>query len=349
MEDITIKDIAKKCGVGVSTVSRAMNNHPDINPKTKDMIMQVIKETGFAPNNNARNLKRTDAKCIALLVKGIGNPFFTKMIQVIEEETKNRKYAMVLRHVDNSEDEVAVAMELIKEKRLRGIVFLGGTFYHDREVLERLNVPFIFSTIGISEVSEEERQAYSNIAVDDKLESKRMTDYLLDLGHKKIAIIAEGPRECSVGQLRLEGYLKAFADRGLETDPDLIVYVDEKIERYSMENGYLTAQKLLKTGKDFTAIFAIADNLAMGACRAMIEAGKEIPRDVTVVGFDGIDAGKYYNPQLTTMKQPVADMAKKTISLLLDVIAGKKQHEHILFPAELVIRESSAGASRQLG
>lgn len=91
MPEITIKDIAKRCGVGVSTVSRAINNHPDINPETKNMVMEVIREMGFVPNNSARNLKRTDAKCIAVLVKGISNPLFSSMIQVIEEETRKKK------------------------------------------------------------------------------------------------------------------------------------------------------------------------------------------------------------------------------------------------------------------
>ncbi|WP_330369742.1 LacI family DNA-binding transcriptional regulator [Butyrivibrio sp. FCS014] len=97
MAEITIVEIAKRCGVGVSTVSRAINNHSDINPETKKRIMEVIKETGYIPNNSARNLKRTDAKCIAVLVKGITNPFFAPMIAVVEEEIEKMKYALVLK------------------------------------------------------------------------------------------------------------------------------------------------------------------------------------------------------------------------------------------------------------
>ena len=130
MEEITIKDIARICGVGVSTVSRAINNHPDINPETKEMIMRVIKENNYVPNNSARNLKRQDAKAIAVLVKGINNSFFSQMIKVLEEEIKEKSYAMVLQHVDYDEDEVEVALKLVKEKRLRGIIFLGGYLVH---------------------------------------------------------------------------------------------------------------------------------------------------------------------------------------------------------------------------
>ena len=139
MPEITIKDIAKRCGVGVSTVSRAMNNHPDINQETKNMVMEVIREVGFVPNNSARNLKRTDAKCIAVLVKGISNPLFGDMIQVIEEETQKKKYSLVLMHVEYDEDEVDVALELVKEKRLRGIVFLGGYFFHSQEKISNFD------------------------------------------------------------------------------------------------------------------------------------------------------------------------------------------------------------------
>ena len=147
MAEITIKDIAKECGVGVSTVSRALNNHPDINPETRKKILEVIEQTGFIPNNSARNLKRTDAKCIAMLVKGITNPFFSKMIEIIEDEAKRKRYALVLRHVDAQEDELDVALELEKEKRLRGIDFLGGMLRHSQEKLDKLKVQNIFCGI----------------------------------------------------------------------------------------------------------------------------------------------------------------------------------------------------------
>ena len=340
MAEITIRDIAKKCGVGISTVSRAINNHPDINPETKKMIMDVIGETGFIPNNSARNLKRTDAKCIAVLVKGITNPFFSNMIRIIEEETQRNKYALVLRHVEAHEDEVDVALELEKEKRLRGIVFLGGRFAHSQEKISKLNVPFIFSTIGVSVSDSLGKLDFSSISVDDMEESRKMTEYLLELGHRQIAIIAERPEE-PIGRLRVEGYRKAFEEKNLKVPEELICYVQDGIDYYSMENGYLTTKKLLASGQKVTAIFATADSLAIGACRAVLEAGKRVPEDISVAGFDGIEMGEYYNPKLTTMKQPVEKMAKDSIRLLLDVIAERQEHQHRIFPAELTVREST--------
>ena len=131
------RHVAHLCGgTDVSTVSRAINNHPDINPETKDMIMQVIKDHNYVPNNSARNLKRSEARAIAVLIKGISNPFFNKMIKIFEEEIQKKKYSFVLQHVDERQDEVDVAIQLEKEKRLNGIVFLGGFFSHSRRKAE---------------------------------------------------------------------------------------------------------------------------------------------------------------------------------------------------------------------
>lgn len=154
MDTITIKDIAKICGVGVATVSRALNNHPDINPETKERIMEVVEQYGFVPNNSARNLKIIDSKTIAVLVKGMTNPFFMKMIGVMEEEIQAKHYSLELRHVDEKTDEIEVAMELVKEKKLRGIILLGGFITHSIEKLKKIGVPFVLSTIPLSEDSD---------------------------------------------------------------------------------------------------------------------------------------------------------------------------------------------------
>ena len=341
MDEITIKDIARICKVGVSTVSRAINNHPDINPETKKMIMDVIEEYGYIPNNSARNLKRTDAKCIAILVKGISNPFFSGMIKIIEEEVEKKKYSLVLRHVEYEEDEVDVALELIKEKRLRGIIFLGGYFYHSQDKLEKLNVPFILSTAGC--VPENmSKNHYSSFTVDDEKEGHRLTNYLIKMGHKKIAILAGETENISVGQLRLAGYKRALKEQGIKINSKLICPMISNIEYYSMQNGYEVTKNLLDSGEEFSAIFAISDVLAVGAIRAIIDMGKRVPEDVSVAGYDGIELSKYYNPTLTTIKQPVNEMAKASIDLLFDIISGKQKNQHRVFDGELIIRESTA-------
>ncbi|MGL5259494.1 MAG: LacI family DNA-binding transcriptional regulator [Lachnospiraceae bacterium] len=340
MSEITIKDIAKICNVGVSTVSRAINNHPDINQETKKLIMNVIKEHNYIPNNSARNLKRTDAKTIAVLVKGIANPFFNNIIKIMEEEVKKKKYSLVLQHVEFGEDEVEVALELIKEKRLRGIVFLGGYFNHSEEKLGQLNVPFVLSTIGGS-LETTNKITYSSISVDDEKESFSVVEYLINIGHKKIAILAADEQDESIGKLRLNGYLKAHEKNHILLNPNLIRTIKNKFQTYTIENGYEMTKDLLKSKEEFTALFAISDNMAIGACRAILEEGYKIPEDYSVVGYDGITMGAYYFPAISTLVQPVEEMALATIGLLFNVIRGKEQHQHIVFKGNLVIRESS--------
>lgn len=339
MEPITIKDVARLCGVGVSTVSRAINNHPDINQETKTMIMQVIKEHNYVPNNSARNLKRSDSKTIAVLIKGISNPFFNSMIKVFEQEIQKKKYSFLLHRVDQKENEVDVAVELIKEKKLKGIVFLGGYFSHNQEKLEQLGVPFVLSTIGM--MKEDKSVGYSSVSVDDREESYKMVDYLCKLGHRQIAILAATSWDESIGRLRLEGYQRALKDNGIEIDPGLCFYMKEDIEGYTMANGYAVMNEVFDSKKEVTAVFAVSDSIAIGACRSIFDHGKRIPEDYSVAGFDGLDFIHYYNPTLTTIRQPVDEMAAATIKILFDVIKKKSDHQQIVFKAELLEGQST--------
>jgi len=338
MEITTIKDIAKLCGVGVSTVSRAINNHPDINKETKEMIMQVIKEHNYIPNNSARNLKRSNSDTIAVLIKGISNPFFSSMIKTFEREIKKKKYSFILQRVDSKEDEIDVANQLVKEKKLKGIVFLGGYFSHSDEKLGQLKVPFVLSTIGTTQKID--KTICSSVSVDDFKESYKIVDYLCKLGHKKIAILTPLKDE-SIGDLRFNGYMSALQDNGIVNEKNLIRYMKDEMDSYSMENGYAVTKELLQSEEEFTAIYAICDSIAIGACKAIFDAGKKVPEDYSVAGFDGLDIAHYYNPSVTTIRQPVEEMAEATIKILFDVIRKKTSAQHKTFSGEFIIGQST--------
>ena len=342
----TIKDIAKACGVGVSTVSRAINNHPDINPETKQMILDVIKEHNYIPNNSARNLKRTKAKSVAVLIKGISNPFFSRMIEIIEHETQRKKYTFVLQRVEENEDELNVALQLAKEKKLKGIIFLGGMITHSEEKIRQLDVPFVLSTSGYLAGKGKDGKwngnaSWSFVTVDDYGESYKIVNYLCSLGHKRIAILAADIEDDSIGKLRYEGYKQALRDNGIEPCGELECHMDERVDNYSMQTGYRLMNKLLSMNKDFTAVYAIADSLAIGACRAIVENNKKIPEDYSVAGFDGLETGEFYNPSLTTIRQPVEKIAKETVELLFQIMQKGGSNRQIVLPGELVIREST--------
>ncbi len=340
METATIKDIARICGVAVSTVSRAINDHPDINKETKAQIMQAISEHNYIPNNSARNLKRSESNTIAVLIKGISNSFFSTMLKVFENDILREKNSILLYRVEEHEDEIEIALLLEKEKRLKGIIFLGGYFFQSEEKLKQLKVPFILSTGGASEKID--KNCYSYVAVDDFQESYKMVDYLCKLGHKRIATISAPPDDESIGKLRLEGYIKALEDNHIPFDQSLVCYnEDEELDTFSMKYGYEVTKKLLLSGTDFTAIFAISDSMAVGACKAIFEMGKKVPEDYSVAGYDGMDITFYYQPSITTIRQPVEEMAEETMRILLKLIDKNIDVERKIFPADLVIGQST--------
>lgn len=387
MGSMTIKDIAKICGVGVSTVSRAMNNHPDINPETKEMIKQVMKEHNYVPNNSARNLKRTASKTIAVLVKGVANPFFRKMIKILEQEITAKKYSFILQGVEETENEAEIALHLAKEKKLKGIIFLGGTIIHPEDCLENLDVPFVLSTTPVYEAEEDEEESgigwkseeqldslkktvktadkmpdnpsdndkkesketekknmvYATVSVDDRKESYKIVQYLCSLGHKKIGLLTARADDLSIGLLRGRGYLDALSDNGISYDESLVVYMSDDMETYSMQTGYDMMNRLLDRRQDFTAVYAVSDAVAIGACRAIFDRGYSVPEDFSVAGFDGLDAAHYYHPSITTISQPVEEMAKETIELLFQLIKKKKGKRYCVFEGVLEEGESTAG------
>lgn len=339
MESITIKDIAKICGVGVSTVSRAINNQSGIKEETKNMILDVIRENNYIPNNSARNLKRSETKNIAILIKGINNLFFNPMITEFEKEIKKRRYTFILQHVDENQDEIEVAIELEKEKKLKGIVFLGGYFSHSKEKLEKLTVPFVLSTVGTSDNMQD--MEYSSVSVDDLKESYKIVDYLCKLGHNRIAILSATNDDESIGKLRFQGYKRALIDNNIEFDEKLVYYLKSGNDRYSMQSGYEAAKKMLKGELKCSAVFAITDLIAIGACRAIREKGYRIPEDISVAGYDGLKLSNFITPTLTTVRQPVEEIAAETLKILFDVINERNTSVHKVFSGELIIGEST--------
>ncbi|MCQ2537102.1 MAG: LacI family transcriptional regulator [Lachnospiraceae bacterium] len=340
METITIREVAKACGVGVSTVSRAINNHPNISDEKKALILRKIEELGYVPNNSARNLKRSGGKAIAVLVKGMTNPFFNVMIKIMEAEIIANGYTMVLQHVDPSEDEADVAIELAKEKKLCGIIFLGGIFARTGRSLNNIHIPYVISTVG-SPIKGISKADYSSVSVDDEIEGEKVTSFLLARGRKRIAIFAGAHNDTSVGMLRLSGYKRALKNAGIEFDEELVLYLPDENEEYSYENGYAAAKRLLNKHIEFDAIFAVADVMAVGALRALNEEKINVPKEVAVIGFDGIELTGYTNPALSTLAQPIEEMAYETSSLLLNVLDGSGEHRHSVFEGRIIERETT--------
>lgn len=338
MAALTIKDIAKICGVGISTVSRAINDDPRINKDTRDRILKVIEEYHYVPNNSARNLKMSESNTIALLMKGIDNQFFQGMLKIFEEELKKLEYSFLIHALGEDQDDASVAVALAKEKRLKGIIFLGGVLDCSEEILKTMGIPYVLCTVPFNR--EKPRKNCSAVSIDDEKESYRAVEYLIKKGHRRVAIITARECDYSVGKKRLDGYKKALKDYGIEYDPQLVRFMRKDIPEYTVANGYAVTKELLASGADFTALFTISDLTAFGAYKAISEAGKKIPEDYSVVGFDGLEMTNYFIPTLTTMEQPCEALVKSSITLLMEAIHGEGEGKQLIFDAKMIERES---------
>lgn len=327
---VTIKDIAKQCGVSVSTVSRVLNDHPDVSDANRQRVMEVVQALHYVPNNSARDLVRPQSDAVGLVVRGVGNPFFTGVIQAVEEAIGEAGYTMVLHQIRSGEDELRAGAELARSKRLRGLILLGGCFDYTWEQVAVLDVPFVCCsyTNRFGSLAE---SAYSSVSIDDREEARRAVELLLDQGHRKIGVLLDSTRDHSISQLRYMGYRQALEDRGVALDVSLV----EETGTFDMAAAYAGTRALLERRGDLTAVFAIADSMAVAAMKALHDGGRRVPEDCSVVAIDGINMSAYTVPTLTTLVQPQAEMGRRAVRILVDMIEGRRGNRHVLLDTDL--------------
>ena len=336
---MTIKDIAELCGVSVSTVSRVLNNHPDVSAANRERVMAVVQSSHYVPNNSARDLVKPQSDTIGLVVRGAGNPFFTGIIPVIEQAIHQAGYTMVLHQIRPGEDELRAGAELARSKRLRGLILMGGRFDYTKDQVALLGIPFVCCTYTNS-FGTLERTDYSSVSIDDQQAAYRAVRLLTDYGHRKIGVILDSVRDHSISQLRYKGYCQALQDAGIPLDPELV----EETVTYEMADGYAGMERLLKRRSDLTAVFAISDAMAVAAMKALHDHGKRVPEDCSVVAIDGIDMSAYFVPTLTTLVQPQQELGENSVRILVDMIEGRATNRHL----QLETRLRQGGSVRSL-
>ena len=330
---MTIKDLAAKTGYAVGTVSRALNNHPNVSEKTRTAILQAAAEMGFEINLNAKQLKQTHSNTILVIVKGIGNELFGEMVESIQHLISETRYQLAVDYMDEDANEVARAVQLYREKKPLGILFLGGVNANFQRDFSSIDIPCVVVTSDTSTLPFEN---LSSVSTDDREAGYRAIETLIVMGHRKIAVIG-GDREVSdTSRLRYEGCLRAFSEHNIPFDPDR----DYQGVRYSYQDGYRATKALLAAGREFTALFTCADVMAIGAMRALSESGKRVPEDVSVMGVDGLPMGEYLVPQLATVAQSAGQMAKRSVEILLDCIENGASARHETVDFHIQSRES---------
>ncbi|MBQ6878116.1 MAG: LacI family DNA-binding transcriptional regulator [Oscillospiraceae bacterium] len=323
---MTIKDLAEKTGYGVATVSRVLNNHPNVSEKAKKAIMKAVEESGFQINDNAKQLKQQRATSILVVVKGTSNEMFGSLVETIQSEVAKTDYPLIVDYIDEDDNEVLRAVRLCREKKPLGIMILGGNMEHFRNDFEKIEVPCVLVS---SDASNLKFDNLSSVSTDDRFAAKCAVDSLVALGHKRFAIVGGDCETSDTGRLRFEGCMDSFREHGIDFDREL----DYKGVRFSYQDGYNATCRLIENKRNFTALFAAADVMAIGAIRALRDYGFRVPEDVSVLGFDGLALGSFLVPKLSTVEQSVRKMAVRSVEILLDSIEnnGKSRHERVPF------------------
>ncbi len=332
---MNIKALAKLCGVSVSTVSRALNGHPDVSEEVREKVLAAAREYHYVPNDAARDLVSRQSEAIGLVVKGIGNIFYTPVIRAMEKAAEAAGCSLVFHQINIDEDELLAGAALARSKKLKGLVFLGGKCDYTPAQTALLTVPFVCCTYRNSFGTLPE-DAYASVTADDVRTAYDATKYLLDNGHRQIAILLSGAADGSVGALRYEGYARALREAGIAPKSALVA----ENPNYSMHGAYNAVTGLLRSGAEFTALFATADTMALAAVRALHDAGRQVPGDVSVIGIDGISVTQYTVPVLTTMVQPAEELGRTAVDMLLDIVNGSSPNRHVTLGAVLRKGES---------
>ncbi|MGV1063161.1 LacI family DNA-binding transcriptional regulator [Clostridium perfringens] len=332
-----IKDIAKIAGVGVGTVSRVINNCPDVSEKTRRKVSKIIEKYNYVPNNNARLLKMNDTKNICVFVRGVYNPFFSEIVNYIREEISKAGYFMILQQEEykNGTEEIKSMLSLIKENKLKGIISLGAQLYNiDTKLFNEIKIPIVFTSADV--LKDNDIDSISTIKVENRYSSYNGVKYLINKGHRNIAILLGDIDDKGISIERFNGYKRALFEENFLVNKKYIKY-----GKYECKSAYEKTLELLEESKEVTAIFAISDLMAVGAAKAITDKGLRVGEDIALLGFDGMDMTKYYFPGISTIEQPKERLAKESINLLLDLINKKSKNRNIVIETNLLEREST--------
>ncbi len=331
---MTIKDLSTQTGYSVGTISRVLNNQPNVSEKAREVILRAAEESGFQLNANAKQLKQHHGTSILAVVKGTSNELFSSLVEVLQTRISHTSYPLVVDYIDENDNEVRRALQLCREKKPQGILFLGGNRGHFLADFRHITVPCVLVTSDASQLPFEN---LSSVCSDDALAARMAIDHLVSLGHRRIVVVGGDPAQSDTTLLRRRGCSEAFLRHGIDFDDNL----DYQAARFSYADGYRATRRLLQLGRDFTALFAMSDVMAIGAIRALRDAGKRVPEDISVMGLDGLEIGEYTIPKLATVCQSVEELANRSLWLLMGNIEGKAGAQHEVVPVCLEWKESA--------
>jgi len=334
MTQPTIKDIANKLNISASTVSRALNDHPDISEDTKKLVSDVAKELNYFPNSIAKSLKSRRSKTIGVIVPEIKHDFFASAISGIEKVAYNSKYTILLTQSSESFEREKINTQTLESHRIAGLIVSISqkttNSDHFKNLLNR-NLPIVFFDRVCTDLE------VSKVIIDDEESAFKAVNHLLQRGYKKIAHISGFP-ELKICNDRLMGYKRAIEEKGLDVDKSLIVF-----SGLHEDDGYNSLKNLVDSGNIPDAIFCGNDPVAVGAYKKIKEYGLKIPDDIALVGFSNNPITALLEPGITTIDQPSFLMGERAAEILIEQIESNEPLKPLteVLKTNLIIRGST--------
>ncbi len=330
--DVTMKDVAKLAGVSLSTVSRVLNDSSLVREETARKVQKAVEKLDYQINDSARILRTNTSNLIGVIGAGMERPFLANLLKGIEAEARERGYALIYGDSDGEFEKEQNYLNIMKQKKIDGIILITTNYYNDLlSIVKNYQIPVVFASGYISDPE------ISCVTVDNVAAAYDIVEFLCEAGHKDIAFIKGPDLDLLASQERLRGVKLALRLSEIEYNPGRFIEGD-----FTFESGYSAAKKIINKFPDVTAIFAFNDEMAVGAIRYLKEQNIKVPEDISVVGFDGIELGKYIDPALTTIKQSGYQLGLKSIEMLNKIINDKKIEDNKVFiPHELVVRGST--------
>lgn len=342
MVSLTLEDIAQKAGVSRSTVSRVINNKPNVRPRVRQRVLNIIQETGYQPHAAARSLASHRSRLIGLVIPRsvhtvFTDPYFPRLTLGIAQACNQYDYTLSLFLLHTQDEEQKLYPRVARKGLLDGVIVQVGQMGDDFVCkLAQADIPFVVAgrPVNVPEVS--------YVDVDNVAGSYNAVSHLIHLGYVRIATIT-GPLNTTTALDRFQGYRNAMSRRGLAVNDHLVAEGD-----FTETGAYYAAQRLIEHQPD--AIFVASDAMALGALRALREANLAVPADIAIVSFDDLPPAVTADPPLTTVRQPIRRMGLKLVETLLDIIEnGYLPPRRIVFDTELVIRGSCGSKSNARG
>lgn len=330
----TIKDVARLAGVSTTTVSHVINETRYVSDELRARVLAAMEELNYRPNVLARGLRRGETKTIGLVVPDNSNPFFAEVTRIVEDIGFENGYSVILCNSDGNLEKEAAYVNVLIAKQVDGVIFIAaGSKYEHLHELATAGIPVVVADRDIPQTLADV------VLVDNEQGGYDATRYLLSLGHRRIACIA-GPSDLTPSADRVHGYRRALGEFGVPIEEKWIVPGD-----FRYQGGEAAIAELLRLDEPPSAVFACNDVMAIGALRAVRSAGLQVPGDVSIVGFDDIPLASAVSPALTTVAQPIVELATLAAQLLMSRIQSDQQDgpkQRIVLDTELIVRGSCA-------